>query len=293
MKYLNTKHHQINIFNKIKNNQFWLLSIASGLITIHLTLTSREVIGLFAWSIIFWVATSFLVWKKRHTLNLESSLYSSIVGFTLITIILLRSLTYPSLIFLGIAPFVIALALSLIASGFAGIKQYKQELILLFFFNVPHILLLPVFDISAFTAKFATYILWYLGFEATVQGFSVVLPQGSVLVYTPCAGLDGILDLIRLSVLFFILFPLEGITKKVIVTIASVVIAFVTNSTRVALMAVLTAAQNQSVFDYWHDGKGSLIFSVISTALLGIFYYFLLLREIAVAKMPTQETIDG
>jgi cyanoexosortase A len=168
---------------------------------------------------------------------------------------------------------------------------------LLFFFNIPHIVLLPVIDISALTAKFATYMLWYLGFEASVQGVSVVLPEGSVVVYHGCSGFANILNLIRLTVMFLILFPLNGIKKKIFVFSASVVIAFLTNSMRIAIMAILTAAHNQAGFDYWHKGKGSLIFPIISTAILGIIYYFLLTRETneltTETKIQPQKTLDG
>ncbi|UKO98934.1 cyanoexosortase A [Nostoc sp. UHCC 0870] len=287
----------MNPIKTIKSNQFWLLGIASGLIAIHVTLTSRQESNIFVWSIIFWIATSFLVWRKRDTLNLDSSFYATILGLLLVAIILFRSSNYLSLTFIGIAPFVSALALSLIASGFKGIKQYKQELILLFFFNIPHIVILPLIDISALTAKFATYMLWYLGFEASVEGVSVVLPQGSVVVYHGCSGLSNILNLIRLTVMFLILFPLKGSKQKILVFSASVVIAFLTNSMRIAVMAILTAAHNQVGFDYWHKGKGSLIFPIISTAILGIIYYFLLTREnnaaTTVTKIQTQETLDG
>ncbi|QLE58192.1 cyanoexosortase A [Nostoc sp. TCL26-01] len=293
MKSLQTNCNAVKKFDTIKTNQFWLLGIASSLIAIHLSLTSRQDGNLFALSILFWLATSFFVWQKRHSLNLESSLYSSIFGFIIIAIILLRSLAAPSWSFLGLFPLISGLGFSLIASGFKGLIQYRQELILLFFFKIPHILLTPIIDISALTAKFATYILWYLGFEASVQGFNVVLPQGSVLVYSPCAGFDGILDLIRLSVVFLILFPLQGIKKRIFVLVSSMVIAFVTNGFRVALMAILTAAQNQQAFEYWHTGKGSLIFSMISTAIFGAFYYLLLLQENATTKILNPKTLDG
>ena len=58
------------LFNRI---QLWLLGIITGLITIHLTLTSRaKDSSLLGTSALFWIAVCYLLWQKRDELNLES-----------------------------------------------------------------------------------------------------------------------------------------------------------------------------------------------------------------------------
>lgn len=294
MKAPSTNYSLVKFFHKIEKAQFWLLAIASTLIAIHITITIRlGGLSPFVWSILFWSAVAFLVWQKREKLNLESGFYASLIGFSLIAVVLWGSIYLPKLAFFRLSPFISTLGLSLLASGFRGLKQYRQELILLFFFNVPHFFILPIIDISAFTAKFAAYLLWYLGFSVKLEGFKILLPQGSVYVYSACSGLESILDLLRLSVLFLLLFPLNGIKKKTLLILASSIVAFVINGFRVALMAILTAAQNHQSFEYWHTGRGSLIFSIFSMTIFCGFYYLLLLKEISAFKLQSQEIQDS
>jgi len=69
----------------LKTSQFWLIGIATSLITIHLTLLSRgKDVSLLGTSTLFWFAVCSLIWSKRHTLNLESGALSSFWGVLLI-----------------------------------------------------------------------------------------------------------------------------------------------------------------------------------------------------------------
>jgi exosortase/archaeosortase family protein len=43
-------------------------------------------------------------------------------------------------------------------------------------------------------------------------------------------------------------------------------------------MAILVAQQQMAAFDYWHEGDGSLVFSLIAVLLFGLFCWFLLGR---------------
>ena len=264
----------------LKGSQFLLLSIAAGLITIHLGLTDRvDGSSVSSVSLLFWLAAASLIWQKRNSLNLESGVYSSVVGILFIAVVLLRSYSYPPTTeFLGVFPFVCGLGLALLASGFKGLRQYWQELLLLFFLGVPKAILFPVIDISAFTAQFATAILWYMGFDVFNQGVTIMLPGGGVNVQPFCSGLRGVFYLLGLSVLTLVMFPISGV-KKYFVPMIAMILAFVVNAFRVILMAFFANAQNLKALAYWHDGQGSLVFTLISVALFGFFYLFLMRRE--------------
>jgi exosortase/archaeosortase family protein len=58
-----------------------------------------------------------------------------------------------------------------------------------------------------------------------------------------------------------------------------VLLGFIVNGIRVALMAILVASSNKSAFTYWHGGDGSLIFAIISMVLFGIFCWFAYVRN--------------
>lgn len=264
----------------LQTPKFWLLVIGVSLITIHLNLSWRsENTELLSNSLLFWSSIVYLVEKKHKILKLESGIFSSFFGILLIIWILIKSASivrgYDP--FLRVSPFIAALGLGLLASDVKGIKQYWQELTLLSFLAIPSEVPLLLVDLPSLTAKFATSILWYLGFDVSRQGVNIILQTGAVEVNPGCSGINSILQLLGLSLLFLVMFP-TTLRKKILTPVVAVFLAFIVNGFRVALMAVL-AHSNEAAFKYWHEGDGSLIFSMIAVLIFGFFCHFLLLRN--------------
>lgn len=261
----------------LKTSKFWLLGIVTGLIAIHLTLTWRaEDSSLWGISTLFWLAVGSMLWSKRHTFNLDSSLFSTGLGTILMAIVLLKSISISGYDpFLRIFPVISGLGIALIASGFQGLKQYWRELLILCFIAPSPGALSILIDISVLTARFATAVLWYAGFEVYRQGVYVALPTGVVEVYSGCSGIETMLQLLGLALVFLLMFPTNKIAK-IIVPLVAVTTAFAINGIRVALLAVLSAPNSKQAFEYWHKGDGSLIFSMIAVLIFGLFCLFLL-----------------
>lgn len=268
----------------VKELKFWLLGIAAGLIALHLHLTMR--IGdndLLGASVLFWVAVSSLLWKKRDRLNVESGIFSTFFGASLIILIFFKAMHLSSQdSFLRISPFISILGLSLVASGFKGLKQYWQELSLLGFLAIAQGWLLQ-FEISELTAKFAAFVLWILGFQVSRQGLLVSLPTGSIEVYAGCSGTGLILQLVGFAFIFLVLFPTNS-KQKILIPIVGALLGFVVNGVRVALMAILVALSNPNAFEYWHKGDGSVIFSMISVMLFGLFCHIFILQKASINR---------
>ncbi|KAB8319888.1 cyanoexosortase A [Tolypothrix campylonemoides VB511288] len=273
------KASHLTLSSQLKYPQFWLLGIAAGYIAIHLTLIWKaDNSSLLGTSFLCWMAIFSLIWEKRHSLNLESGIFSSFFGLSLIALLLVKSISLTSLGgFLYLSPAIFAFGLALMASGFKGLKQYRGELLVLSSISLPKVLPLSLIDISLLTAKFASLILWYTGFEVARNGVIIRLPTGSVEVYPGCSGLELIFQMLTLALLFLLMFPQKG-KQKIIVPIIAVTLGFLVNSVRVALMAVLVAQRQMKAFDYWHEGDGSLIFSLIAVLLFGLLCWFLLGR---------------
>lgn len=274
----------------LQNTEFWLLAIAGGLIAVHLNLTWRlnEDFSQLSMRVLAWGAALSLLWEKRHTLNLESDVFSSLLGLLLIAFVLLRSLfvsSYDSIV--DLSALISALSIAMLASGVKGLQQYWLELIIVVAFNAPLNLLLEPIDISIFTAKLSTIILTYLGFEVSRQGVNVILTTGAVEVYPGCSGIGGIIQLLQVSVLFLVMFP-TNLAKKILVPVVAILIAFVVNGVRIALMAVLVAYSSEEAFEYWHRGTGSQIFFLISILLFGLFCYFISKKDDSDDREPTE-----
>ena len=264
----------------LSDPRFWLLGVGAGLISIHLTLVSKA--GheqLFSTSLLYWVAIAAMIWQRRFSLNLGSGLIGILIGASLISVVLFRShvASESADFFLNLYPLLAGLGLGLIASGFSGVKQYWQELTVLSLI-IPHPgLLSNLYDLSYLTAKSSAALLLYLGFDVSRQGTVIALPQGYVGVNPGCSGYSGIMQLLGISIIFLFMFPVPRI-QKLIAPVVAVFIAFISNSVRVAILALLAVAANEDGFLYWHEQEGSLIFSLISVSIFGLFC-FLLIRQ--------------
>ncbi|OCQ90452.1 cyanoexosortase A [Nostoc sp. MBR 210] len=263
--------------------QMWLLGIGGGLVATLLTIIWKadddSHLGM---TVLALFAVFSLLGDKKHNLKLESEVISSVLGTVLIGVVLWYSTHFPPgklfAVYTHVAPFVAALGLSLLASGWQGLKQYWQELVIIFFAGVPKVLIFALLDIkplSILTAKLSTLMLWYAGFEVYLQDVYINLPTGGIKVAENCAGIEWICHLLGLAVIGLLMFPLER-KKRIFVPIVAVIIAFIVNAVRVAILAVIAANQNQNSFKFWHVGDGSLIFGMITVILFGIFYWFLL-----------------
>jgi cyanoexosortase A len=288
---------QIGFFKgvAIPSVPFLLMVLGSGLIAIHLTLTWRmgssdsQVM-----SLMFWLTAAYFIWQRRDRLKLNASVAGSPIGSLLIFFLLLKSTAVTSTSFLLGYPFVAGVSFALIASGFRGLRQYWQELTLLFFLGIPKLVLPSLIDPTPLVARFAGLLLRYTGFAVTQHGINIQLPGGSIDVLPGCSGLESMAQLLGLAVLFLLVLPLPWHWAwKLSLPFAAVTIAFVVNAARVALLAVLVAqGQPDAIFDYWHLGQGSLIFSGIAV-LLFVLLVLLLIQLSATRSCDRKDSISS
>jgi len=264
-------------WQSLQRSQFWLLAIAAGIATIHASLIWRSNTdpNQFLLSLLCWFAVAILLWEKRHHLILQSDIFSSFLGFSLLGFVLLRSLWMTSFDNLfHFTPFIAAIGLVLLASGASRLHQYWQEILMIFAFSIPVELLVNRIGILAlYTANFASLVLTYLGVDFYREGVNIILANGkAVEVAAGCSGWESIFPLLKLSVLFLVMFPTKTI-QKILVPLTAVTIAFIVNGVRVAILAILHAYTTEATFKYWHVGTGSQVFFLTSTLLFGGFCY--------------------
>jgi cyanoexosortase A len=288
---INIKSTASFIKKTVKTEQFWLLAIGASLIAIHLTLTWREhQSNLLSIACLFWTAISLLIWERRQQLNLDSDILSSILGILFIVFVFFKSASPTNLggVFYFL-PVISALGLALLASGIQGLKQYQRELIALFLVFSFNLLRPQLIDISPLTANFSTLILWYTGFDVNLVGVKITLPTGSVRVNEGCSGISQILNLLTLAILFNLIYPRNWQQKTLISTVA-IILGFIVNGFRVALLAILSAKNDVAAFNYWHTGGGSKIFFFAAALIFGSFCWLLLRQDEAKNQNITESS---
>jgi cyanoexosortase A len=279
---------------QLRNPNFWVLGITGCLIAINLDITwaTSQSIDQVVFKILAWGAALFLSWQQRHYLCLKSEITSTIIGLILIAWVMFRSLSSSITddVLVNISPLISVLSICLLSSGFNNLKQYKKELAIVFVSIFPTQPLLPIIGkvigvdismlVSTITSKFSAFVLWYLGFETERLGVNIILPGGAITIYERCSGLSDMILLLQIACIVLVIFPL-GSYKKIILLITAVILAFIVNSIRVALMAFLVAFSNRAAFDYWHGGDGAQIFSTIA-----IFLFWWLCKFVVTQNEP-------
>lgn len=273
-----------------KNTKFWLLIVASCLTAVHLSLIHKygdE--NLISISMILLGAVLFISWENHDKLSIKSDVYSKFIGIGIIAFVILKSAYISSFEpFVQFSPLLSAIGVGLFASGVKGLKQYWQQLVLLLTLAIPLEAIIPyIVDLAPATAKLSAIMLSCLGFKAHSQGIDVFLPTGAVAVSPHCTGLNIISRLLRLSILLLVMFPSNWI-KSIFVPIVAVLIAFIGNGIRVAVLAVCVANSQQGSFDFFH-GPGGHIFTITSVVVFGSFYYFIS----RINRLEAQEPVEN
>ncbi|UBF28756.1 cyanoexosortase A [Kovacikia minuta CCNUW1] len=287
----------MNWIMHLQKPAFWLLAIFAAIAALHLTLFNRaNETDLFSISLLFWIAAGSLIWEKRHQLTLESGAFASLLGTGLLAIVLLRSTALPEAgLVLRAQPFVAVLGVALLASGFRGLYQYWKELMIfgsLVLYTLFELLLKSI-DLAPLTARISTLLLLYAGFPVKREGVFLRLPTGGVEVYGGCSGIHSILFMLCVAVLFLVMVPLRSPFQKAVCVVVAALLGFLVNSLRVAFLAILNAYSPKEVFEYWHEGSGSMIYAMISVVLFGAFCWLAFLRSPRTTSDPIQGSEAG
>jgi len=253
--------------------EVWLLATWISLITINISLNCRlgENIDDMAMVILTWAVAILLVMRNRSNFTFQTTPSAIATGALLIIWVLVKSLLTRRVfdILFILTPLMGTVGVALIASGWQGLKQYWLPILLAATLGLPIPFLFAAIEkfipVNVFTAQFANSVLWYGGVKVAQQGIMIVSQFGAVEVARGCAGLPPILMLLRITLMFVLLFPVSQ-WHRWILFFTAMAIAFFVNSVRVALLVIIS--KQTELFNYWHHGDGSQIFSVIAVSLL-------------------------
>lgn len=279
----------LNTLKAAQETRYWLLGLAASLMLFHLALTDQTGdMKSLSISFIFWGAIASMVWDKKESLQFRSTLFSSVLGTTILGLALFKTLQISSGgVFVQALPLIFAFSLALMASGWEYLGQYRKELLAFAILALPgerflsgglEALLTNTTgqNLTMLTAKTATFGLNLVGMNPLLtDDVYINLSRSIVRVHEGCSG-AGIIDfLLRLALLFLIIFKTSQQGKWLSPLIA-IALGFIINGVRVALMAFLINNFNTETFDYWHVGDGSQVFGAIGVILLGgICYRFI------------------
>jgi cyanoexosortase A len=278
-----------NLTQLTKHPQYTLLGLATCLFSIYFVLVWRAgALTHLGVSGLFLLAAITLVWENHPNYQYRHDRMASLLALLLIVGMLWLGIevTPHEHLPLRLFPFISALAVALLASGFQGLLQYRRELAIMFVLGLPS-LLISVIDISGLTARIAAFLLRWNGFQVSQTGVTLSLPVGTTVVHSGCSGLESIAYLLGIAVICLTLYPVERV-KQIIALLTAVLSGLGINSLRVAIMATLASPHEQEALLYWSEGDGAVICSAIAVGLFGLIYWLLYRIELAMVSRNRQ-----
>jgi len=274
----------------------WLLLSSLVIFQSLVVFTHTQISGNAITALFVWGGAIICMEDQIDILRPKPSFISLVVGILFIFYSLYRtSRVISSDSFLYLLVPVAGLGLLLMAEPIKHIYRYKDSLIVL--------CLLPLFmitqiifstyatrDLSLLTANSVLLWLTFFGIEPVKVVQDIVFVNGgAVQVMHECNGFEMIMQMIITSIIFLLAFPLRSRLGKILVLLLAPCIGFVVNSIRISLLAVLSSVNSEygkSLFDFFHEQAGSLIFSGIAVFILGSLYLAILNRELP--PLPTE-----
>jgi exosortase B len=191
-----------------------------------------------------------------------------LLAFGLLAHVAGRVVGIPFVEVLGLAP--TAAALALIAAGRAGLRAYWFPLLFLVFL-VP----LPDFMLEALTGSLKNKVSWAtenllhtFGYPIARDGVTLTIGQYQLLVADACSGLNSIVALAAMGVLYTYLMGHRNVWRNGLLLLAVVPIALGVNLIRVLFLVLLTYHAGDEAGQGFLHGAAGLTLFVAGLALL-------------------------
>ncbi|MFM7269121.1 MAG: exosortase/archaeosortase family protein [Cyanobium sp.] len=190
------------------------------------------------------------------------------------------------------------MGLALLARPIRQLWRLRDSLICLMLIPAFGVLtkLIPERPMSVLTARMSSFWLSILGFDNIVRDRTVMLPTGGVEVLPACNGVDMIAQVICVSIIFLLAFPIRSRLSRIVLLASAPLIGLASNTIRIAVLALCVSAgqgKGTPLFRFFHDDLGSLVFSGVAVFVFGSLYMRLLERELPPLPSERESGVKG
>ncbi len=186
----------------------------------------------------------------------------------------------------SLLPLLAGIALALLAAPVAKLRSFLPSFSVLALLPVVRAVgsLTPLGPLTVATAWLTQQMLTLSGYAAEQVGNSVRLKSGGVIVNGSCAGLDILLQLMLVAVIFALAFPMRHRWHNGLMIVVAPLIGMAANGMRITLLALLITSSLPNKwwwFMFFHDHWGALIFSGLGMQLFVWLYVYSMARQVA------------
>ena len=133
-------------------------------------------------------------------------------------------------------------------------------------------------SISSFILSLSTDI------KVKVDASFIYVDTKGIKVGGGCSSTPQIMISLYASLTLYICCKIRSKVTIVFYILIAILVAFIFNSTRISILGYLVSIDKVKMFDFWHDGAGSLIFSFVVMLFTCSIYYFLWAKENPIDK---------
>jgi cyanoexosortase A len=209
------------------------------------------------------------------------------VGVALLVVVLWRGQRIGGFEFTSsLLPLLAGMGLVLLAAPINKLRPYLPSLSMLALLPVMRAVgsLTPLGTLSVVTAWLTTLMLTLSGYAAEQIGNIVRMKGGGVIVSGSCAGLNILLQLLIVAVIFALAFPMRHRWQNGLMFLVAPLLGMVVNGMRITLLAMFVTsslANKQWWFEFFHDHWGALLFSGLGMQLFVWLYLYWMARQVA------------
>jgi cyanoexosortase A len=260
------------------SRQLWrmlaLLLAVQYLVLIFMTQTTENFLN----ACIVWGCALLVLDGDPLPRRLQPTPLGCVLGTVLIVGVLWRSPTLVS----GdkiryLLPLMTGLGLALLARPWRQLRQFGPVFII--FSLLPLLRLLTskllVAELSQITAWLSGMLLMLCGFPVQRLGQSLYIPGGGVAVNGTCSGSEIMVQLLLVSIIFMVVFPMRYREQNLAMVVIAPLLAWLINGIRIALLALITASSYPGKtwwFDFFHHEWGSQLFSGTAMVVFVVVY---------------------
>ncbi|MEB3335428.1 MAG: archaeosortase/exosortase family protein [Cyanobacteriota bacterium] len=226
-------------------------------------------------------------WRPPHP-----SRFGAWLGFSLVLWVLWRShLIFSLEAGASFLPFIVGVALTLMAVPLRGFKSFFPSLFVLALLPVTRGLLaiLPMKNLIMVNAQLVKILLVIGGIPVRQSADTVTIPGGSIQILEACTGMSTLLQLLLVAIIFALAFPMRFRWQNVSMAFVALAFGLLVNGFRLVLLTLIVAnggPGKQWWFELFHTGWPSLLFPGI--AMLLFLQVYILWMERQVAQLEQQ-----
>ena len=261
--------------------------LAFALLGLHLLLASRVSFEDLRFGLIAAVALVAIAWATPDRVTKEIGVGSLGCGALLIGFGLWRMHGQPGALAVNLVPLVWGIGLALLIGGGRWLATFWREgLVVLGIALSPFVetvvLELIGLDLAPGTSQFTAALLRLCGWESSARDVVVTVPGAWIVVSQGCSGLKTMYFLAAFAVLLLLVYPIPGAVRKAVIFVSAVLVGYLVNAVRVAILALLARPGHEEAFKFWHFKQGAMLFEVIAVAVfMGLVFLLMPARPAA------------